>query len=128
MNDRWISILRKIARIWSVVMIVLGALIFIAEIFEAQSAELEPYPWWENLMPASMFLAILCLGLAWRWEVIGGALAIVFCLVNMLLYIATGRGQVFAVLLITLPVFIPGLFFLICAWRTKRSRVGQALG
>jgi len=128
MNKKWNLVIRKIARIWSVVMIVLGVLIFIAHIFEDQSLELEPYPWWENLMPISMFIAILCLGLAWRWEVIGGALAVVFCLVNLLLYIATGREEVFAVLLITLPVLIPGLLFLIVSRRTNSNQPQQAGG
>ncbi len=125
MNNKWVPALRKITRIWSVVIIILGVLIFIAEIFEARSMELDPYPWWENLMPAAMIFAILCLGLAWRWEAIGGSLAIGFCLVNLLLYIATGRDQFFAVLLITLPVLIPGLLFLLCSWRTTKEQIGQ---
>lgn len=125
MDRKWMPILRKITRIWSVVMIILGVLIFIAEIFETRSMALDPYPWWENLMPASMFLAILCLGVAWRWEALGGAMAIGLCLFTLILYLATGRDQVFAVLLITLPVLVPGLLFLLCAWRTRAVQPQQ---
>ena len=119
MTDMWVPILRKITRIWSVVLIVLGILVFVAEIFEAPSMTLDPYPWWEILMPLSIFLAILCLGLAWRWEALGGILAIVFCAINLLLYAITGRDRFFAVLLITLPVLVPGILYVIYSWRSK---------
>ena len=124
MNNKWISISRKITRIWSAVLIILGVLIFIAEIFAAQDLPLEPYPWWENLMPLSIFLAILCLGLAWRWEALGGALALFFCVVNLLLYLATGRDQFFTVLLITLPVFIPAILYLFISWQSRKRAIG----
>lgn len=119
MNNKWISILRKITRIWSVVLIILGVLIFIAEIFDTSSNIFEPYPWWENLMPLSIFLAILCLGLAWRWEALGGVLALFFFSVNLLLYLATGRDRFFAVLVITLPVLIPAVLYIFCSWQTR---------
>ena len=70
-------------------------------------------------MPLSIFLAILCLGLAWRWELLGGVLAIIFCVINLLLYAATGRDRFFSVLLITLPVLIPGILYLICSLGSK---------
>ena len=120
MNPKWIAILRKIARIWSGVIIVLGILIFIAEIFEAQTVELDPYPWWENLMPAALFLAVVGLAAAWKWEGIGGAMAVGFALFNLLIYMASGREEVGAVILIILPVVIPGLMFLAC-WRGSKD-------
>lgn len=116
MNNKWVPILRKITRIWSVVLIILGILIFIAEVFEARSMTLDPYSWWENLMPLSIFLAILCLGLAWRWEALGGILVIIFCAINLFLYAATGRDRFFTVLLVTLPVMLPGILYVLCSW------------
>lgn len=123
MNDKWIFILRKITRIWSGGLIFLGVLIFIAEIFETQNLALEPYPWWENLMPLSIFFAILCLGLAWRREALGGALALFFCVINLLLYVATGRDQFLTVLLITLPVLIPAILYLIISWQSRKRAI-----
>jgi hypothetical protein len=120
MNPKWITILRKITRIWSGVIIALGILIFIGEIIESQTMELDPYPWWENLMPAAMFLAVVGLAAGWKWEGIGGAMAVGFALVNVLIYLATGRERVGAVILIMLPVVIPGLLFLVC-WRGSRN-------
>ena len=124
MNSRRITILRKITRLWSGVIIALGILVFIGEIIESQTIELDPYPWWENLMPAAMFLAVVGLAVAWKWEGIGGAMAVGFALTNLLVYQATGRDRVWAVILIMLPVLIPGLLFLIC-WRGSRD-ISQA--
>jgi hypothetical protein len=122
MSQKWISILRKIARVWSGVIIVLGFLTFLAEVIESQQAELDPYPWWENLMPAALLLALVGLAVAWRWEEFGGAMAVGFALVNLLLYIATGRDRVGAVALIILPLVIPGLLFLICHWGESKRK------
>jgi hypothetical protein len=122
MNGRRITILRKIARIWSVVIIGLGVLLFLAEIFEAQTAELEPYPWFENLIPVTLFLSVVGLAVAWKWEGIGGGMAVGFAVVNILVYLATGRSRVAAVALVLAPVVLPGLLFLTC-WRASKQAV-----
>ena len=120
MNESWIRILRRTARIWSGVIITFGILMFIGEIIESQSMDLEPYPWFENLIPVALGLAVVGLAVAWKYEGIGGGMAIGFAVVNLLLYIATGRTRVGAVVLILLPVVVPGLMFLIC-WRSSRG-------
>jgi hypothetical protein len=120
MNKKWIKILRKIARIWSGVIIGLGVIMFIAEIVEAQTTELDPYPWFENLIPVTLFLSVVGLAVAWKWEGIGGAMAVGLALANLLLYIATGRTQVGFVALILLPIALPGAMFLVC-WRGSRN-------
>lgn len=118
MNPKRIKLLRKTARIWSVVIIGLGVLVFIAEIIEASTAELDPYPWFENLIPLTLFLSVLGLALAWRFEGIGAAITLGAALANLLLYIASGRTQVGVVALILSPIVLPGLFFLVC-WRAS---------
>jgi hypothetical protein len=122
MNGRRITILRKIARIWSLAIIGLGMLLFVAEIFEAQTAELEPYPWFENLIPVTLFLSVVGLAVAWKWEGIGGGMAVGFAVVNLLIYLATGRSKVAAVALILAPVVLPGLLFLTC-WRHSKKAI-----
>lgn len=125
MKNKWINTLRKLTRVWSAVVIVLGLIIFIGHIIDTPDITIEPYPWWEVLMPISMMVAIAGLGVSWRWEATGGVITLAFCLVNLLLYIATGREQLGAVMLITLPVFLPGLLFLLFAWQTRENQPHQ---
>jgi hypothetical protein len=122
MNGRRIAILRKIARIWSLVIIGLGILLFIAETIESQTTELAPYPWFENLIPVTLFLSVVGLAVAWKWEGIGGGMAVGFAVVNLLIYLATGRSKVAAVALILAPVVLPGLLFLTC-WRHSKKAI-----
>ena len=50
-EDRITHLIRRVARIWSIIIIGLGILIFIMEIIESCTIELEPYPFYENLIP-----------------------------------------------------------------------------
>jgi hypothetical protein len=119
MNERWIIILRKTARIWSVVIIGLGILMFVGEIIEPQSVELDSYPWFENLIPVTLGLSIVGLAVALKREGIGGGMAVGFALVNLLFYIATGRDRVGVVTLILTPIALPGFQFLILWWYSR---------
>lgn len=124
--ERTTNIIRRIARIWSIVIIALVLLIFIAEIigtFVPDQSMNESYPWYENLIPLSMFLSVVGLAIAWRWEVFGGVLSIICIVANYVMYIAfggSGRG-VFVVPLILLPILIPGILFLVSWLRTERG-------
>jgi len=120
MKPKWIKRVRKIARIWSVVILGLGLLVLVSEVIEARTMELDPYPWFENLIPATLTLSIVGLAVAWRREDVGGGMAVGFAAVNLLLYIATGRTQIVAVVLILSPIVIPGLLFLFC-WRGEKQ-------
>lgn len=118
------SRMRKIARIWSLVIFTIAAIILIAEIFDAwMNPELvNSYPWYENLLPITMFLAVIGLAFAWRWELIGSVLCIICLAADYLMYIAfggSGRG-LYVVPLISLPILIPGILFLISWLRTER--------
>lgn len=93
----------------------------ISEIIESQSVELEPYPWFENLIPLTLGLAIVGLAVAWKYEGIGGGMAVGFVAVNLLLYLATGRTRAGAVVIILAPVSLPGLLFLLHWWLTRKT-------
>ena len=122
--SRKTNTIRKTARIWSLVIFVLATIIFIAEIFGAwlNPGVTENYPWYENLIPLTLFLGVIGLILALRWEAFGSILAIVCVIANYIMYIAfggEGRG-LFVVPLILLPILIPGVLFLISWLRTER--------
>lgn len=117
--------IRKIARIWSLVILALALIILIAEILESllNKGSTGTYPWYENLIPMTLFLGVVGLGLAWRWEGFGSVLTIVCVIANYVMYIAfggQGRG-LFVVPIILLPVLIPGVLFLISWLRTQRK-------
>ena len=121
--ERTTNIIRRIARIWSIVIIALVLFIFIAEMFVPDQSMNESYPWYENLIPLSMFLSVVGLALAWRWEFFGSVLTIISIVANYVMYIAfggSGRG-VFVVPLILLPILIPGILFLVSWLRTERG-------
>jgi hypothetical protein len=121
-REKLFYIIRRVARIWSAVIIGLGILMFIGEIIESFTTELDPYPIYENLIPLTLFTGVLGLALAWRWEGLGSGITIVSLIVNLGVYLITGRDAVGVVILILLPIFIPGLLFLVCGLGEKRMR------
>jgi hypothetical protein len=112
--------IRRIARIWSIIIIGLGVLMFIAEIIAAFTTESEPYPFYENIIPFTMFTAVVGLAVAWKWEGVGGAITIISVLANLGVYLLTGRTAVGAVMVILIPLMIPGILFLVY-WSQSRQ-------
>lgn len=119
-EDKITNLIRRAARIWSIIIIGLGILIFIMEIVESFTTKLEPYPFYENLIPFTLFTAVVGLAVSWKWEGLGGAITIISVLVNLGVYLLTGRTAVGAVILILTPILIPGILFLVCWLRSRR--------
>ena len=129
-RDRVTKWIRWVARIWSVPIIVF-ALIFLAGTAwnlittgVADPHAVEGYPWTENLPPIFLFLSILGLGIAWRWERLGGTMAVLFQLAMLatLLFqtpIARDFPRTAIPYLLWLIVTIPGVLFLVC-WRRSQ--------
>jgi hypothetical protein len=120
-----LQIIRRIARIWSAIVIGFGILIFIGEVIEAATTELAPYPFYENIIPFTLLTAVVGLALAWRWEGLGAIVNIVSVIINFVTYLFTGREAWVVVLLILTPVLIPGILFLVC-WFYSRRKLGDA--
>ena len=130
-NDRvtiWIS---RIARIWSFPIIVCSLIMLIGyawnwvTIGKADPYAVEGYPLVEALPPILMFISVLGLGIAWRWEGLGGAIALVFQLSTLiLLLIQTPITEDFyrsaIPYLLLMVITIPGILFLIYWWRLRR--------
>ena len=83
----------------------------------------EDYPFIENLPPIFMFIAIIGLAVAWKWEKIGGAINLIFCSAIfpiLLIYWPIAENSNFVIPYIMLfLVAIPGMLFLVCWWRTR---------
>ena len=124
--ERTTNLIRRIARIWSIVIIALVLLIFIAEIigtFVPDQSMNESYPWYENLIPLSMFLSVVGLAIAWRWEGFGSVLCIFFVIATYIMYVAFVRSDrgLYIVPLILSPILIPGILFLVSWLRIDRG-------
>ena len=130
-SDRATKWIRWIARIWSSP-IILYALLMLAgyawnlvTIGKADPYAVEGYPLTEALPPILMFVSILGLGIAWRWEGLGGAITLVFIFAVLLLLliqrpITHDFSRSAIPYLMSVVIAIPGILFLIC-WRRSRT-------
>ena len=90
-SDRVTSAIRWSARIWSLPILVYAVLMLAGFTWSwlttgvADPHAVEDYPFIENLPPVFMLLSVLGLGIAWRWERLGGTIAIVFQLAVLFL-------------------------------------------
>ena len=122
--------IRWIARGWSIPIIAYALLMLIGYIWNwvtlgtPDPYATESYPLIEALPPIFMFLSILGLGIAWRWELAGGAIAVAFLLVTiLLLIIRTPITRDFPRSAIPYAlsaiVAVPSILFLICGQRSR---------
>ena len=129
-QDRVTKWMRWIARIWSVPIIVFALLFLVGSAWNlattgvADPHAVEDYPPTEVLPPIFLLLSILGLGIAWRWERLGGTIAIVCLLavVALLLFqrpITQDFPRLALPYLLSLIVAIPGVLFLVC-WRRSQ--------
>ncbi len=130
-GDRVTKWMRRIARIWSSPIIVYSLIMLIgyawnwATIGKADPYAVEGYPLVEALPPILVFLSVLGLVIAWRWEGLGGAITLVFLLATLILLLIqrpiTQDFYRFAIpCLMLVVVAIPGILFLLCWWRSRR--------
>ena len=130
-DDRKTKLIRRIARIWSVPIILYSLMMLTGyawnwlTIGKADPYAVEGYPFVEALPPILMFLGVLGLAIAWRWERLGGVINLVFLLgVIVLLLITRPLTDDFSRFVIpylmTIVIAIPGILFLVC-WRRSRE-------
>jgi len=72
-RDRVTKWICRIARIWSLVIIGITLVVVIAHVVVPEVNGMD-YPPSENLLPLAMCLSVAGLGVAWRWEGLGGLL------------------------------------------------------
>ena len=117
--------MRWIARVWSFPIIVSVLLLLVGYAWNwvttgvADPYAVEEVPFTEALPPIFMFLSVLGLGIAWRWERLGGTISIVFQLaVLSLLLIHSPITHNFPhsaiPYLLSMVITIPAILFLVC--------------
>ena len=135
-SDRATKRIRWIARIWSFPIIVYTLIMLTGytwnwvTIGKADPYAVEGYPLIEALPPILMFLSVLGLVIAWRYEGLGGGITLVFLFaVILLLQIQRPINHNFyrtaIPFLMSMVIAIPGTLFLVCWWRSKRMPTFQ---
>ncbi len=130
-GDRGAKLIRRIARIWSAPIILYSLMMLSGYAWNwlttgtADPYAVEGYPFIEALPPILMFLGVLGLAIAWRWEKLGGAINLVFLLgVIVVLLISKPITDDFfrsaVPYLMTIVIAIPGILFLVY-WRRSRD-------
>lgn len=135
--SRTISRIRWIARIWGVVIVALALFVLIGYAWNwvttgrADPYAAEDYAPIENLPPLFGLLSVIGLGIAWRWEGLGGAIAVIFNLAMLaVLLIHWPITHDFPRYLVApygvwLAIAIPGMLFLMCWWRSKKRAISH---
>ncbi|MFN2218680.1 MAG: hypothetical protein ACK2UA_08745 [Anaerolineae bacterium] len=63
---------------------------------------------------------------AWRWELVGGIMAVAGVAgIMALVCLGSGMDMLFCAFLFTLPLLLAGVLYLGCCWRTKSVKVAQ---
>jgi len=130
-SDRGTKLIRRIARIWSAPIILYSLMMLSGyawnwlTIGKADPYAVEGYPFIEAVPPILMFLSVLGLAIAWRWERLGGAINLVFLLGVIVVLLITrpltdDLSFVLIPYLMTIVIAIPGILFLVY-WRRSRE-------
>ena len=132
-NDRATKWMRWIGRIWSIVIIGIALLFLTGYAWnwvttgKTDPHAVENYPPIENLPPLLMLLSVLGLGIAWRWEGLGGAITVVFQLAMLPLLLIhwpiTQDARFVAPYLVLMTIATPGILFLVCWWRSRKRAI-----
>ncbi len=128
--------LRWGARIWSLPIIVYALLMFTGYTWNwvttgvADPYAVEDVPLIEMLPPIFMFLSVVGLGIAWRWERWGGMISIAFQLAALAVLLID-RPITHAITrdfprsaipyLMAMVITIPGVVFLVCGWQSRNQ-------
>ncbi len=130
-RERVTKRMRWVARIWSLPLIAGALVVAIGWTWSWLTGATDPHrvegnPPAEALAPIFLVVSVVGLGMAWRWERLGVAVATLFqlaALVALLIHSPLTRDfpRMVVPYLLWLIVTVPGALFLICWWRTRRA-------
>jgi hypothetical protein len=119
-NPRIVKIIRWIARVWSILIFVIALLIVVVP----DPNIVQPVPLTDWIELGFYWVSILGLLLAWRWEGLGGAIAIAGVVGHGVAFRII-RGYWFHILvpaaLLEFVLALPGILFQVC-WALSRGR------
>ena len=115
-STRSVIIIRWLARIIGTLSVAILSFLFVAESVEKGGIAIDS----DRIpMTAFMFLAFIGLIMAWRWEGLGGAMALGSLIAfNMFAPASPFKG---GLLVVTGLYGLPALLFIFCWWRTRKT-------
>ena len=112
---RWVLVTRWVARIWS-----LGPILFIlAEIVFPHAEEGVEVPLTDWLNLSLLFISVIGLALAWRWERLGGWLSLITLVALTIVFVINVERSFPAVLFFLLGIGTPAVLFLISSYAER---------
>jgi hypothetical protein len=122
-TDRWTLTLRWIARLLAV----LAAGLFVFFAIESGGRLLMELSWsrpqgWPLLLV--LLAAVTGVLVAWRWELVGGALAVAgaMAIIGLVVW-GSGLDMIIGAVLFALPIAMAGILYLVCCARTRSATV-----
>ena len=116
-HQKKIKIIRWIARIWSILAVLLAFALLISTLMESGEEPASTIFW---MLFGLWFVAVLSLLVSWRWEIVGSILAITALVSReMAVFYLSGEFLV-GFWMVWLPVLPPAVLFIL-VWREGRK-------
>ena len=123
MNQKTTRIIRWIGRAWAALMVTFMLFMFIAHIIEDGIGPALNFSLRDSTMMVSMVISVLGLALAWKWERLGGILAlggmVAFYILDFAFTGTFPRGPVFLI------IAFPGVLFLLSSLETRDASIKE---
>ena len=129
-SDKVTKRIRLIARIISAPIIIYALIMLIGYGYNwittgtADPYTVEDYPFIENIPPLLMFLATVGLGIAWRYEKVGGIINLLSCLLTLIVIpfatMDTLDFRSMMPMVLVIIIAVPGVLF-VMYWRRSRK-------
>jgi len=113
--------IRDVARVWSVLVFILALILVVGSRF-GPPTNIQSETTLDYLIPVSLLISMIGLGIAWRREGWGALINILFYLAVVPLYWILHREWIHPSILVALsPVILPGVLFAIAWYLFRRE-------
>jgi hypothetical protein len=117
-----VSPIRGVARVWSVLVWLLALILLVGTRNSPPTSNLVNSPL-DILIPISLLISLIGLGIAWRWEGWGVVINIGFYLAILPLYWLIHQEWIHISILVGLsPVILPGVLFGVAWFLSKKEK------
>lgn len=116
-QQKKIKIIRWVARIWSILAVLLAFALLFTTLWESGDDPPSTIFW---LLFGLWFAAVLSLMVSWRWEIAGGVLAITALMSREMAYFYLSGEILSNFWMVWLPVLPPAILFIL-AWGEERK-------